>query len=57
MIFGDNVLVGWDVRILDSDNHTVFGRDGEKSTNEKTIKILKNHLGFDTLFPPKGIYT
>ena len=36
---GDNVLFGWNVEVLDSDNHKVIHKNKEKPCNRGAIKI------------------
>lgn len=46
--FGENVLLGWNVAVRDSDGHSIIV-DGKKKTSEKAI-IIGNHvwIGSDT---------
>lgn len=40
---GDDVIVGWDVRLFDSDNHTILDGEGNKKANHAPIHI-GNHV-------------
>lgn len=42
IVFGNDVLVGWSVKILDSDNHTIFA-SGKEKPSSKEIEI-GNHV-------------
>ena len=42
VIFGDNVLLGWNVNIRDSDNHTIFW-NGNEETSQKRV-FVGNHV-------------
>lgn len=39
IIIGDNVLFGWNVEILDSDNHRVIHKNKENASDRGSIKI------------------
>lgn len=42
VVFGDDVLLGWNVNIRDSDNHTIFW-DGNRELSQKKVTV-GNHV-------------
>ena len=36
--FGDNVMIGWEVKVRDSDNHTIM-QNGEAKKNHEPVKV------------------
>lgn len=40
--FGDNVLVSWDVLIIDSDFHAIYARTGARLNEDAQVKIGNN---------------